>query len=73
MSEDKKKDSVTFETLGDAINFVESKGKVAEQASAGFIQSFAELTGGYDPRQQVSALDVVRICFSLYGEPKKND
>jgi hypothetical protein len=59
---------VTFNKLGDAIEFVENKGKALRESAVGFEHSFKELTG-FAPATTVSALDVVKICFSLYGEP----
>lgn len=72
MSE-QKDESVTFNKLGDALRFIEDKAKTADSSAQGFIKAFSELTGGYDPRQQVTAADVVKICWTLYGESKTDD
>lgn len=66
---EKKDESVTFETLGEAINYVEDSGKAAHERAQGFAQAFQELTG-MEPQRTVNALDVVKICYALYGEPK---
>lgn len=63
---------VTFDKLGDAIDFVDTKSKSLQQSVVDFQQSFKELTG-MDPQKQVNALDVVKICYSLYGEPASGD
>ena len=64
-----KEKEVTFEKLEDAIKFVEQAGEKAQASGQAFANSFQELTG-FHPRHQVTALDVVKICHSLYGEPK---
>lgn len=70
MTEETKE--VTFNTLGDAINFVEERGRSAQDAAQGFERAFVELVG-FPPQRHVNALDVVKICYSLYGEPPKHD
>lgn len=70
MSEENKE--VTFDSLGAAIDFVEKRGEALQQSAAGFQTAFKELTG-FAPTTTVTALDVVKICYSLYGEPAKDD
>ena len=65
-------EEVTFKSLGEAIAFVDKKGEAMQNSVAGFQTSFKELTG-FEPQRTVTALDVAKICFSLYGEPAKND
>lgn len=55
---------VSFNSLGEAIGFVDEKAKFAENAMQGFAQSFKELTG-FMPGDRVSALDVVKIFEKL--------
>lgn len=64
---------VTFDKLADAIKFVEDRGKAASASAQAFTKAFQELTDGYQPGQNVNALDVVKICLSIYGEPKADD
>lgn len=61
---------VTFTTLGEALAFVEERGRLLQEGANGFRNSFKELTG-FEPDHRVSALDVMKICHTLYGEPKK--
>lgn len=68
MTEESKE--VTFNTLGDAIKFVEDRGQAAHEAAQGFEKAFVELVG-FPPQRHVNALDVVKICHALYGEPAK--
>jgi hypothetical protein len=67
MSEEKE---VVFNTLGDAIKFVEDQGEKAQEAGRGFATAFKELTG-MEPQRTVNAMDVVKICFAIYGEPRE--
>lgn len=62
---------VTFDKLGAAIDFVEERMRVAQESAQGFAVSFQELTG-MRPDRPVTALDVVKICYQLYGEPKRD-
>ena len=63
-------EEVNFDSLAGAIEFVEKKGEAMQHSVAGFQTSFKELTG-FEPQRHVTALDVVKICFNLYGEPVK--
>ena len=64
-----EKNEITFESLADAIKFVEDKGKAAESSLSGFHVAFKELTG-FEPHHRVTALDVLKIVIQFI-EPKK--
>ena len=62
-------DKTEVTSLGSALEELTKRQGDVESNLKLFAQNFKELTG-YAPQQQINALDVVKIIFSIYGEPK---
>jgi len=56
--------STTYNKLDDAIKHVEKYAAEAQSKGSQFVQAFTELTG-YQPNQQITALDVYKIFNRL--------
>lgn len=55
--------------IGNAIKYVDEAQVAASSAWNKFATNFEELTG-FKPNQPISALDVYKIMYSTWGEPK---
>ena len=62
-------DKTEVTSLGAALDELTKRQGDVESNIKLFAQNFKELTG-YAPQQQINALDVVKIIFAIYGEPK---
>lgn len=62
-------DKTEVTNLGSALEELTKRQGDVESNIKLFAQNFKELTG-YAPQQQINALDVVKIIFAIYGEPK---
>ncbi len=58
-----------IEGLGNALEEMAKRQKDAEEKISLFAHNFEQMTG-YKPHAQINAIDVVRIMFRFYGEPK---
>jgi hypothetical protein len=64
-----KADGTPINGLGNALSEIGKRQAEAHQKLELFAKNFEEMTG-YKPHQQINALDVVKIAFAIYGEPK---
>jgi hypothetical protein len=69
MADKETPEEVTFNSLGQALEFIQDKNTTLGKQMQQFEKNFEELTG-FKPGHRVTALDVVAICYKFYGEPK---
>ncbi len=57
------------EGFGPVLDELGKREKDAQQTIQDFAANFEGVTG-YKPQQQMNALDVMKIVYKIYGEPK---
>lgn len=71
------KEEITLENkssiigLGNALEEITKRQQEVDSKGAIWFKNFEEMTG-YKPNQPINALDVVKIMYKFWGEPKND-